>query len=121
MFTPEERDQVRDRIIAMAQSDRRVTAGALIGSTAAGLGDRWSDIDLAFGVRSGNTVQEVLETFSALMYRDSKVIHHLDVPSGPWIYRVFLLENTLQVDLAFAPDQAHAAPAAPGNGFQRNA
>jgi hypothetical protein len=27
----------------------------------------------------------------------------LDVVREPWIYRVFLLPNTLQVDLAFAP------------------
>ena len=29
--------------------------------------------------------------------------HHLDVTSGAWIYRVFLLPSTLQVDLAFVP------------------
>jgi hypothetical protein len=28
-------------------------------------------------------------------------VHHFDVLSGPWIYRVFLLSSTLQVDLAF--------------------
>jgi hypothetical protein len=37
------------------------------------------------------------------MYRDHQALHHLDVPSGAWIYRVFLLPSTLQVDLAFAP------------------
>ena len=56
MFTPEERDHVRDRIIEMAKSDRRVTAGALIGSTAAGLGDKWSDIDITFGIEDGTSL-----------------------------------------------------------------
>ena len=32
-----------------------------------------------------------------------RAVHHLDVPSGPWLYRVFLLPGTLQVDLAFVP------------------
>ena len=30
-------------------------------------------------------------------------MHHVDVRTGAWIYRVFLLASTLQVDLAFAP------------------
>ncbi len=45
----------------------------------------------------------VLKDFSERMYHDHRALHHLDVPSGAWIYRVFLLPNTLQVDLAFAP------------------
>jgi hypothetical protein len=31
-------------------------------------------------------------------------LHHLDVMSGAWTYRVFLLPSTLQVDLAFVVD-----------------
>jgi hypothetical protein len=30
-------------------------------------------------------------------------VHHHDVKAGAWIYRVFFLSNTLQVDLAFVP------------------
>jgi hypothetical protein len=37
------------------------------------------------------------------MYREHRVLHHFDVPAGAWIYRVFLLPSTLQVDLAFVP------------------
>ena len=37
------------------------------------------------------------------MYRDHGAIHHVDVNFGAAIYRVFLLVNTLQVDLAFFP------------------
>jgi hypothetical protein len=65
MFTAEARDQVRDRIIEMAQSDPRVTAGALIGSTAAGLGDWWSDIDLTFGIVEGTHLRAVLDERTA--------------------------------------------------------
>ena len=45
MFTAEYRDQVRQRVLELARADSRVTAGALTGSMATGLGDEWSDID----------------------------------------------------------------------------
>jgi hypothetical protein len=35
------------------------------------------------------------------MYRRHLALHHFDVRTGGWIYRVFLLPSTLQVDLAF--------------------
>lgn len=37
------------------------------------------------------------------MYHQHLALHHLDVLSGPWVYRVFFLPSTLQVDLAFVP------------------
>jgi hypothetical protein len=41
MFTAEQRDHVRQRILEVAQADPRVTAAALTGSMAFGGGDRW--------------------------------------------------------------------------------
>ncbi len=38
------------------------------------------------------------------MYDQHRAMHHLDVVSGAWTYRVFLLANTLQVDLAFVAE-----------------
>jgi hypothetical protein len=46
------------------------------------------------------------------MYRQFQVAHHFDAISGAWVYRVFLLPNTLQVDLAFAPASEFRAMAA---------
>jgi hypothetical protein len=37
------------------------------------------------------------------MYREHRAVHHVDVVVGASVYRVFLLANTLQVDLAFSP------------------
>jgi hypothetical protein len=37
------------------------------------------------------------------MYHQHLALHHLDVMSGAWVYRVFLLPSTLQVDLGFVP------------------
>jgi predicted nucleotidyltransferase len=107
MFTTEERDQVRDRIIEMAKSDRRVTAGALIGSTAAGLGDRWSDIDLTFGIEDGDgaRLQQVLDDWTAWFTSELGALQHWDLPFGPSIYRVFLLPRGLEVDVSVTPQQ----------------
>jgi hypothetical protein len=45
----------------------------------------------------------VLSDWTAHVYREYLALHHLDVHSGAWIYRVFLLPRTLQLDLAFVP------------------
>src|SRR5258708_8420814 len=37
------------------------------------------------------------------MYGQHGAVHHVDVPFGAAVYRVFLLQSSLQVDLAFAP------------------
>lgn len=65
MFTAAFRDQVRHRILELVRVDPRVTGGALIGSTAIDLGDKWSDIDLAFGIADGNRLEDVLNERNA--------------------------------------------------------
>ena len=101
MFTPEERDRLRFDLLEYAASDRRISGAAMTGSAAAGLEDRWSDIDLAFGVGNAAELTDVLSDWTARMYHRHLALHHLDVTSGAWVYRVFLLPGTLQVDLAF--------------------
>lgn len=103
MFTPDEREVLRAQLIGVARADRRIVGAAVTGSHSIGNEDRWSDIDLAFGVRESAQVAATLQDLTDRMYRDHAAIHHLDVPSGAWIYRVFLLSSTLQVDLAFVP------------------
>jgi hypothetical protein len=103
MFSIQEREALRSELIDAGKADPRITGVAITGSASVGKEDRWSDIDLAFGVREESEVDDVLSDFSSRMYKDYHVVHHLDVYSGKWIYRVFLLANTLQVDLAFAP------------------
>ena len=103
MYTPADRDRIRSSIVARARGDERITGGALTGSAAAGREDAWSDIDLSFGVRTAADVVPTLADFTAYMRDAHGVVDTLDVRAGSWIYRVFLLESTLQVDLAFAP------------------
>ena len=60
MFTVEQRDALRARVLTLAEADRRVVAGAAVGSLALGGGDRLSDLDLTFGVADEVPVAEVL-------------------------------------------------------------
>ena len=103
MFTPQERETLRRELIDLARRDPRITGGAVTGSGSTGNLDRWSDIDLAFGVDAAGQVLATLADFSEHMRRERGAIDQVDVVRDPWIYRVFLLPNTLQVDLAFAP------------------
>jgi hypothetical protein len=101
MFTPEERAQLRSDLLKYAASDQRIGGAAITGSAASEREDQWSDIDLAFGVVDAGELPNVLSDWTARMYDQYSAVHHMDVNSGPWIYRVFLLASTLQVDLAF--------------------
>src|SRR5271169_707109 len=101
MFTLKERDRLRTCLLEYASKDARISGAAITGSAAAGREDRWSDIDLAFGVSDAAELPNVLSDWTAHMYDQLLALHHLDVRSGGWIYRVFLLPSTLQVDLAF--------------------
>ena len=103
MFTAEYRNQVRHRVLKMARSDPRVTAGALTGSTAFGDGDDWSDIDVAFGIADGIPLEHVLHDWTQALEQEPGVVDHFDLPSGSSIYRVFLLPNGLEIDVAVTP------------------
>jgi hypothetical protein len=102
-FTPEERSLLRSHLLEFAAGDTRITGAAITGSAATGFEDRWSDIDLAFGVADASQLPQVLSDWTTHMYDAHGALHHLDVRAGEWIYRVFLLPGTLQVDLAFVP------------------
>jgi hypothetical protein len=103
MFTAADRERIRAAIIERARNDPRITGGALTGSASVDREDAYSDIDLAFGVKAAADVAPTLADFTLYMRDANDVVDTVDVPAGSWIYRVFLLANTLQVDLAFAP------------------
>jgi hypothetical protein len=108
VFTLEDRERVHDRVLELAHADPRVVAGAVVGGLASG-GDRWSDLDLTFGVADGVPVAEVLADWTAELVRELDAVHLFDLPSGAAIYRVFLLPGCLQVDLSFAPSSEFGA------------
>ena len=103
MFTPQDRERIRAELLDAGRADARLTGGAVTGSGAHGPEDAWSDIDLGFGVGDAARMREVLDDWTARMVERYQALHHFDVMAGAWVYRVFLLASTLQVDLAFAP------------------
>jgi hypothetical protein len=103
VFTPEERERLREELVAAAKADERISGVAITGSAARGALDRWSDIDLAFGVADPTKLRDAIGDWTDRMRREHGAVHHFDVTRGSWVYRVFLLKSTLQVDLAFAP------------------
>jgi hypothetical protein len=103
VFTSDQRERLRDELIAAAKADERISGVAITGSAAGGVVDAWSDIDLAFGVANPSRLREALGDWTDRMHREHGAVHHFDVTRGSWVYRVLLLETTLQVDLAFAP------------------
>lgn len=112
MFTEEYRRHLRDLLTARAGRDERLIGVALTGSSSTGSEDRWSDIDMAVGVASGHALDEVIADWSRHMYEAHHAVDHVDVMSRETVYRVFLLANTLQVDIAFAPEGEFGARAA---------
>lgn len=95
--------------MSAAEADPRITGVALVGSAARDREDRWSDIDLALCLDEDADRDEVVRDWTDRLYRDHQVVHHLDVRSGAALFRVFLLPDTLQVDLSFWPPAAFGA------------
>jgi predicted nucleotidyltransferase len=104
MFTPEQREDVRAGLLERAREDDRVTGAALTGSAALGNEDRWSDVDVFLGVARSADLDAVVADWTSAIYDRDDAVHHWDVRAGTALYRVFLLENGLQVDIAFTPE-----------------
>jgi hypothetical protein len=111
VYTPEEREQLRTELLTLARADPRITGGAITGSATAGREDNYSDIDLAFGVRTPADVLAVLDDRSRWMRERCGAVDQLDLVVGAWVYRVFLLPSTLQVDIACVPQDQFGARA----------
>src|SRR5213080_4401202 len=103
MFSVEERERVRARLVQASREDGRLVAGALIGSTARGGGDQWSDLDLTFGLAENASMDDVMADWKARLENEFGAVHLFDLPHLSITYRVFLLPNNLQVDLSFTP------------------
>jgi hypothetical protein len=102
-FTSQRREQIRDELVAAARADSRIGGAAHLGSAALGQLDRWSDIDLALCLAPDADLNHVLAYWTTRLYRDYAAVANHDVRHGNILYRVFLLDNSLQVDLSFWP------------------
>lgn len=113
MFTVEQRDALRERVLQLAEEDERVVAGAAVGSLAVdGGGDRFSDLDLTFSIADQVPVADVLTDWTRILSDELDAVHLADLERGPTIYRIFLLPDALQFDLSMTP-AAQFRPAGP--------
>lgn len=105
MFTSEEREEIREDLVEMGKLDRRILSAALVGSSS-GTPDRWSDIDLTFGVSENADLSEVISDWTNQLDSKFSAVPLFDLPYGESLYRVFLFPHALQVDLSFTPQKA---------------
>jgi hypothetical protein len=104
VFTVEQRDALREHVLQLADEDERAVAGAAVGSLAVdGGGDRFSDLDLTFGIADDVPVTEVLDDWTRRLVEGQDAVQLADLERGPTIYRVFLLPDALQFDLSMTP------------------
>ena len=99
-------------MLQLAEADDRVVAGAAVGSLAVDGGDRFSDLDLTFGIADDVPVAEVLDNWTHMLGGERNAVHLADLERSPTIYRVFLLPDALQFDLSMTP-AAQFRPAGP--------
>jgi hypothetical protein len=112
VFTVEQRDALREHLLRLAEEDERVVAGAAVGSLAVDGGDRFSDLDLTFGIVDHVPVADVLDDWTRTLVDELDAVHVADLERGPTTYRVFLLPDALQFDLSMTP-AAQFRPAGP--------
>ncbi|HET8526790.1 MAG TPA: nucleotidyltransferase domain-containing protein [Actinomycetota bacterium] len=112
MFTVEQRDALRERLLTRAREDERVVAAAVVGSLAADAADRYSDVDLTFAIADHLPVADVLEDWTRTLVDELGAVRLVDLERGSTTYRVFLLPDALQLDLSMTP-AAQFRPAGP--------
>lgn len=105
MFSIDERGSLRRRIIDRAMDDPQVSACALLGSGARGDEDAWSDIDLALQLEEGPDLEVAADRWTTWLGTIAAVADTLTIRASGALYRVFLLSNSMQVDLSFWPHE----------------
>jgi predicted nucleotidyltransferase len=103
MFSASDRQRLTYELLSAAQADTRIAAAATLGSAVDGSEDEWSDVDLALCLADAADREVVIADWTERMYARHGAVHHLDVPWEEALYRVFVLSDTLQVDLSFWP------------------
>jgi predicted nucleotidyltransferase len=84
MFTVEQRDALRDRVLRLAEEDGRVVAAAVVGSLAVeGGGDRFSDLDVTFGIADRVPVTRVLDDWTTRLVDELDAVTLADLERGP--------------------------------------
>jgi len=72
MYSIQERKIVQAFLITKAKSDTRILDAAIVGSESIGANDKWSDIDLTFGVKNEVPINEVIADWTTLSNNGGK-------------------------------------------------
>ena len=103
MFTIEFREYIHERILEFAKADKRISQAALVGSTSE-TPDRWSDLDITFGVSSKSNIEDVLRDWTSHFEFVFNGVSLFDITYKSSVYMVFILPGGLQVDISFTPE-----------------
>jgi len=103
VFTVQQRDALRERVLRLAEEDDRVVAAAAVGSLAVDDADRFSDLDLTFGIADHVPVNDVLDDWTTRLIDELGAVRLADLERRTTVYRVFLLPDALQLDLSMTP------------------
>ena len=103
MFSPQERQQILERLLAELQSNDRIAGVVVVGSAATGFEDDYSDIDLTVPVAEGAPLQSLFREWEGRIRALFPVAAHFTAEiSDPEVYlHGFLLDNYLELDISF--------------------
>ena len=111
LFTPEEREETAERVSRLLSDDSRVEGIVVVGSLAS-QADRWSDVDLEVIIGDDEELAAVTADWVGHLYLLLPVVHHFETAFGETLVRGFLLDNVLELDLAFERAVLHLGPGA---------
>lgn len=108
-------ETIRGTVLTMAAEDPAILGAAVTGSHARGVADQWSDIDLFFGYVSGSTFADTAESWTHKLDEQFGVAHYFDLASNDAVYRAFLLDEGMELDIGFADNSNFRS--VPGEAF----
>jgi predicted nucleotidyltransferase len=102
LFTPEERQRVLENLLNALQTDNRIAGVLIVGSSAVGFEDIYSDIDLSVVVSEKKNVFPVFSEWREKITKLFPVIHCFEATFGPNNFlHGFLLDGFLELDIGF--------------------
>ena len=103
LFTPSERDAIKNDLLGVFTATPEIDAVILIGSAVTGYTDELSDIDIMTVVDSNADISGVMNT----IYEELKLKHNIlcFAPLNERRLQVYLLENFLELNLSYRTNE----------------
>lgn len=97
------REGLLDRMVERARQSPLCASAALLGSAARQDMDAWSEIDLALRLRPDADLDQTSTDWTGWLKAQVTISDHFDIHAWGALYRVFLCDNGLQIDLSLWP------------------